>query len=133
MGAMGFTELTPAQIDELGGLPAEIERTGKSLVMSGNGTISMRSQESHYEGSITKGGYPPGEIKFLNKTEPLCNYAIAAGDNVEMIWGKGFMEMQCNGDTIFKVQDKQIDPPPKKSAYAIVDCSHAVCKMTLMG
>lgn len=101
--------------------------------MHGDGTVCIRSRDCHFEGSVGRTGYPPEEIKYLKPTKPVAPYTICAGDNVEMIWGKGSMEMQCNGETIFKVQDKQIDPPPKKAAYAIVDCSHAVCKMTLMG
>jgi hypothetical protein len=115
---MGFLKSTPSEIDALGGLPAELQSLAGILCMTGDGHVFMSSG---------------GETKQLGETAPPCfDYEIKATDNLEIIWSKNKIQLEANGDVLRTVQDPMIGSPPKEPIFGVIDCSYAVCRLTLM-
>lgn len=125
---IGFTEVTPAAMDSLGGLPPRIESTAKSVCLRGDGRVFIRSEETHWsESDVLRTETCVGEPS---------PYVIKAGDTVECLWGKGLIEVSMHGDDgaeqVYKVKDKAIPKPAKTPMYALMDCCYATCKATLV-
>jgi len=128
--SMGFTQTAPAMIDEIGGLPNLIESTAQSLCLRGDGCVFMRAEETNC--AIGE------ETAQIASTKAVLAYVVKAGDILECTWSKGSLQISAEsedgegGGIVYSVKDKSIPAPPKKKMYALIDCCHAACKMTLV-
>jgi hypothetical protein len=127
--SLGFTEVTPANMDILGGLPSLIESCAKIICLRGDGTVFARSAEEHW----VHGDTPHSAVM---ERKPISPYALNVGDTLECLWGKGLFEVSAAGDqdpaVIYKIKDSAIPKPPKKPMYAVIGCCYATCKVTLV-
>jgi len=145
--SVGFTDVTPAAMDEMGGLPKALEFTAKSLCMRGDGRLFRRSQDSNYTGDPNADDpHPTDEIQSSSgPTSAKFSYTITAGAGLECVWGPGYISVSLDGSSesmgdneVFCVKDSEElgvsigAPPPKTPLFAIIDCCYAACKVTLM-
>eukprot|EP00747_Dinoflagellata_sp_TGD_P205035 gnl/TRDRNA2_/TRDRNA2_78757_c2_seq1.p1 gnl/TRDRNA2_/TRDRNA2_78757_c2~~gnl/TRDRNA2_/TRDRNA2_78757_c2_seq1.p1 ORF type:complete len:189 (+),score=31.99 gnl/TRDRNA2_/TRDRNA2_78757_c2_seq1:49-567(+) len=134
--SLGFTEITPALMDEMGGLPTKLEYTAKSLCIRGDGRVVRTSGKEHYK----PGQDAPGLFQeAVGPTSTLFPYSVAAGDSLDCVWGPGYISVLVNDEELFRVEDSDglgvdIGRPPtsKTPLFGIIDCCHAACKVTLM-
>jgi hypothetical protein len=127
--SVGFTEKSPAAMDEMGGPPKVLEHTAKSVCLRGDGKAFVREDDSHYAvGDDIPMECGEAEIDFA--------YIISVGDVLECWWSNGKLEITTVGEesseTVYRLKSKAIPKPPKKPLFAIVDCSHSICKATLV-
>ena len=89
----------------------------------------MRSAEDHW----IHGDLPNSPVL---SAQPVSAYVVKAGDTLECLWGKGFIEVSAFGENdvaiVFKTKDAAIPKPPKKPMYALMGCCYATCKATLV-
>jgi len=118
--SMGFTEMSPAVTDDLGGLPNHIEDIQQSVTLRGDGQL-FKVRDT---------------IKCSATREELgleaSSYQACAGDTLECTWVPGCMTIRANGKVILEVRHQMIHDPPEHAVYGIVDCCFAVCKLTLL-
>lgn len=127
--SIGFTEVTPATMDEMGGLPSLIESTAKSVCLRGDGRVFVRKED----GNWADGDAACAEVM---SAEVVSAYVVKAGDVLECFWKAGSLEVTvlCDDENtvVYRAKDKAIPKPPKKPLYALMDCCHAACKLTLL-
>lgn len=151
--SLGFTEIPPAAMDEMGGLPKHLEFTGKSLCLRGDGRVFRRSQDSHYVVEPNKDGLkrreshahaslpPTDEVQAsVAPNSPGLSHVITAGDCLHCVWGRGYISVSLDEteNELYRLEDNEElgviigSPPAKVPLYAIVDCCYTSCKITLM-
>jgi len=128
--SFGFTHRTPAMMDEIGGLPSLIESTAQSVCLRGDGYVFVRDEEVN----CAVGEAPSVEVV---STQPASPYVVTVGDILECTWGKGLLVVSAedgdgDGTVVYSVKDTRIPKPPKKKMFALIDCCHGACKMTLV-
>lgn len=115
--SLGFTKLSPVQVDELGGLTEEWQSMADSVCMCGDGSVFLSSN---------------GETKQVAEAVvPSFDYDVKAGDVLEFFWTKNAVRVEADGEVVRAFEDPSIGSPPKDALFPVVDCSHAVCRMTL--
>jgi hypothetical protein len=125
--SMGFTEVTPANMDAMGGLPKLIHSCAKSVSLRGDGSAFARPAEEHWvHGDVATQPISPA-------TQPISPYVLTA-DTLECLWGKGLFEVSVAGDStvLYRIKDGAIPKPPKKPMYALIGLRFAICKVTLV-
>jgi len=119
--SMGFTEISPGVMDDLGGLPNDIEDIPESFTLRGDGQLCQ---------------FRSGKKCSATGVEPLSpqasSYQVCAGDVLECTWVPGCINIRANGKVILEVQHQMIHFPLEHAVYGIVDCSYAACKVTLL-
>eukprot|EP00747_Dinoflagellata_sp_TGD_P154005 gnl/TRDRNA2_/TRDRNA2_177454_c3_seq3.p1 gnl/TRDRNA2_/TRDRNA2_177454_c3~~gnl/TRDRNA2_/TRDRNA2_177454_c3_seq3.p1 ORF type:complete len:587 (+),score=105.29 gnl/TRDRNA2_/TRDRNA2_177454_c3_seq3:146-1762(+) len=138
--SLGFTEVAPAQLDDMGGLPRSIEFTAKSLVVRGDGRLFRRSQDTNYSCNVGADTVAPHDEvqQSLLEASFAFPYYVRVGDTLDCTWGNGFVCISVNDEELFRIEDSDdlgitIGAPPSKAhLYAIVDCCYGALKVTLM-
>eukprot|EP00747_Dinoflagellata_sp_TGD_P153995 gnl/TRDRNA2_/TRDRNA2_177454_c3_seq18.p1 gnl/TRDRNA2_/TRDRNA2_177454_c3~~gnl/TRDRNA2_/TRDRNA2_177454_c3_seq18.p1 ORF type:complete len:589 (+),score=93.59 gnl/TRDRNA2_/TRDRNA2_177454_c3_seq18:146-1768(+) len=140
--SLGFTEVAPRVLDNMGGLPRVLEFTAKSLVVRGDGRLFRRSSHQNYRCEGTgdeKPCLPADEVhESLAKATFCFPYKVAVGDIVDCTWGYGFVSVLVNDKELFRISDSDKfgwiigAPPPMADLWSIVDCCYGACKVTLM-
>eukprot|EP00747_Dinoflagellata_sp_TGD_P154008 gnl/TRDRNA2_/TRDRNA2_177454_c3_seq6.p1 gnl/TRDRNA2_/TRDRNA2_177454_c3~~gnl/TRDRNA2_/TRDRNA2_177454_c3_seq6.p1 ORF type:complete len:596 (+),score=94.72 gnl/TRDRNA2_/TRDRNA2_177454_c3_seq6:146-1789(+) len=147
--SLGFTEVAPAQLDDMGGLPRALEFTAKSMVVRGDGRLFRRSKETNHscdvgigDGTGIGNAVPRAPADEVQQSSVQASFAfpyeVAVGDCLECTWGSGFVSVSVNDVELFRIDDSDElgvtigDPPRKVPLFAIVDCCYAACKVTLM-
>lgn len=122
---MGFTLMTPEQIDAQGGIPADVGRIPESVIMNGDGGALSVVPDNEGMGEAVK--------QFADK-KGICQfpYKIKSGDILECVWGKGWMRVETQGKVIWEVRDMVIFPPKSHQAYAFIDLAGACCRVSLV-
>lgn len=123
--SMGFTMMSPADIDRAGGLPKSVRDVPESVVLCGDGRAFC----------VVPDPKKPGQQKVQpcrNTASSKFEYAMKAQDVLECIWGTGFLKIEVNGRVLFHLEDSVIFAPSKQPAYAILDQCGPVCCSTLM-
>lgn len=127
--SLGFTGLSPAGMDSLGGLPSLIESSAKSLCLRGDGAVFSRPEEEN-SADVDSTCSP------IVAAQPSTAYVATPGDTIECLWGKGLIEVTVPSDDgvtlVYRVKNGAIPKPPKQPMYALVDCCYATCKVTLV-
>lgn len=128
--SLGFTDVEPADMDGIGGLPCLIETTARSVCLRGDGSMFAWSEKEHW---------------MIREPTPLVDecavqlsqYVIKAGDTLECLWRQGHFQVSVGSDgeyssILYKITDPAIPRPAKTPMYALIDCSYASCKATLV-
>jgi hypothetical protein len=123
--SLGFTELSPWDIDGKGGLPCKMESLAKCVWIRGDGHIFVQSQDV----SSAADDVSAQEVGCAEAAFP---HVLTVEDNLECSWGAGFFELAVNGETLYRLRNSTIPKAVKKPMYALVDCCYATCKSTLM-
>lgn len=123
--SLGFTELSPWDIDCKGGLPSNMESLAKVVWMRGDGHVFVQSQS-------VGGADEDASAQEAGCAEAAFPYVLTVEDNFECLWGAGMFELAVNGETLYRLKNSAIPKPTKKPMYAVVDCCFAACKATLM-
>jgi hypothetical protein len=117
--SLGFTELSPAVMDDLGGLPPKIEDIPESIILRGDGQLC--------------------QVRDGNKCSPTVvpslkasSYQVCAGDALECTWAPGCMNIRANGKVILEFHHQMIHDPLDHAVYGVVDCCYTACKVTLL-
>lgn len=122
---MGFTLATPGEIDEAGGLPEDVEYIPQSVMITGNGRALCAVTDHEMGGKVV--------VHHADQQgQALFPYKVKPQDTIECFWGKGFLKIVVEGQTLFEVRDPVIFAPARDPAYAILDCCGAVSRTTLM-
>jgi hypothetical protein len=122
---MGFTLMTPLQMDEAGGLPNDVGRVPESVMVMGDGHALCAAPDHEMGNDVVK--------QYAEKQGiPQFVYQIKNGDILECIWGKNWLQVQAEGQVIFEVRDDVIFPPSSEPAFAVFDLCGAVCRATLV-
>jgi len=119
--SMGFTGLSPAVMDDLGGLPNDIEDIHESVTLRGDGKLVQLHD---------------GLKRSATGVEPLgpeaSSYLVRVGDVLECMWVLGCISIRANGKVILEVRHQMIHDPPEHDVYGIVDCCYAASEVTLL-
>jgi len=119
--SMGFTEMSPAVMDDLGGLPNDIEDIPESITLRGDGQLCQFRDGKKCSATGVKLMRPQAS-----------SYQVCAGDALECTWFPGCMNIRANGEVILEVQHQMIHDPLEHAVYGVVDCCYAACKVTLL-
>jgi hypothetical protein len=122
---MGFTLLSPSQMDEIGGLPHDIRKIPESVIFTGDGGALSVAPDHEGMGDAV-------QQYASKKSIPHYPYKIQNGDIIECTWGKNWLKVEAQGKLIHEVRDMVIFPPSHEPAFAVFDLSGAVCKCTLL-
>merc|ERR1719198_300481 len=123
--SVGFTEMTPCNMDNIGGLPSTLESSAKTICFRGDGCVFTQSEDTNL-------AEKDSSMKEVARAEPAFPHVLEPEDSLEYLWGSGLIECCVNGEILYRVKNKDIPRPPKKPMYALVDCCHATCKATLV-
>jgi len=119
--SVGFTESSPFDMDNMGGLPSRSDLVAKSIWIEGDGQVFVQNA---VDGSSSR--------LAIAKGEPTISHVLNEKDSIEYFWCDGFVEVTVNGEAIYSISHANLPTPPKKPVYALIDCCHAVCKVTAM-
>jgi hypothetical protein len=127
--SLGFTDVEPASMDLIGGLPCLIETTARSVCLRGDGSLFAWSEKEHW---VIREPFP-----LLESAQLLSQYVVKAGDTLECLWCEGNFQVSVASDCdfssiVYKIADAAIPKPAKAPMYALIDCSYASCKATLV-
>eukprot|EP00930_Biecheleria_cincta_P068950 TRINITY_DN56769_c0_g1_i1.p1 TRINITY_DN56769_c0_g1~~TRINITY_DN56769_c0_g1_i1.p1 ORF type:complete len:603 (+),score=103.19 TRINITY_DN56769_c0_g1_i1:107-1915(+) len=120
--SLGFTELSPWDVDGRGGLPCKMEMLPQGVWMRGDGHVFVQSQDLSGAADGVSAGC----------AEAAFPHVLNIEDNIEFVWGSGGLELAVNGETLYRLKNSVIPKPSKKPMYALVDCCYAACKTTLV-
>jgi len=135
--SIGFTSLSPRDVDQKGGLPEQMEFTGNSLVVLGDGSVCRRRAGGMFSrGNDLFARIPPGEVERRSgKLAP--GYTMRAGQLLTVTWRPGSLKITADGDTVLDYADSPeehfalVDTPPPGPVYAVVDCCCAVSRIRI--
>jgi hypothetical protein len=130
---------TPAQVDELGGLPEDVESITQSVMLASGGRVLCSPTEIEVDSPTTSPlspcspGFEADTQRTVQAVPPQFAYKIKEQDTLECTWGKGYIKVEVAGELLFHVKSPLIFAPPrKKPAFAFMDCAGAVCRATLL-
>lgn len=123
--SMGFTELSPSKMDNMGGLPNEVESCHQSVMLRGDGVFCKYT-------TVEEGECDCDLMQRSDAAVAQFPYVMKEQDTLECIWGKGFMRVEANSEVVFSINDEMIPSPPKKPVYGVIDCCYAVCRATCL-
>jgi len=123
--SVGFTSWSPSEVDGIGGLPSKLEISPTSVWLRGDGVAFVGLEQLDW----VHGAICSQEVTF---TEPLFPHILKPEDNLEFTWGAGLIEVGVNGDLLYRIKHASIPKPAKKPVYALIDCSYAASKVTLV-
>jgi len=125
----GFTQISPINMENIGGLPPLLEHTAHSVCFRGDGCVLQNTSSEH-----ARKGF--ASVTEIASGQPYASHVLRAGDTLEFSWRTGLVQVEVKTDIgsklVYRIMDKAIPEPPTTPLYGLVDCCHAVCKMTLV-